>query len=135
MKWPLRVPCCQCMLLIRDHMSQLSLIHSVRSRLVASGHNSAVGSSAEEISHHFITYFNQPDSFSDILLGGIHPRNHSNTAGHLLNSTGSKSTTVDQVEDFFFIHMETNQASKTLENNLLHHLFKVKCVKITEDIY
>ncbi len=109
-KWPLSVPLCQCVLLIRDCLSWLPIIQSVWSRLVASGHNLAVSSSAEVISHHFITFFHQSDSLSDTLMLGICPRNHSYIEGHLQNATGSKSNTAAQMEYFFlfFSHMVTS---------------------------
>lgn len=85
-KWPLSVP-----LLLRLHA--LAVNHSINYL--------AVSSSPEEISPHFITCFHQPNSFSDKLRLGFHPRNHSYTEDHLLNTSGSKSKTTDQIEDQF----------------------------------
>lgn len=102
-KWLLSVPLCQCAGVIRDRMSWLSIIHSVRNSLVASGHNLAMSSSAEEISHHFITSFHHEDSLLDILLLGVHPRNLTYTEGHRLNTAGSKSKTHSRDYGHFLI--------------------------------
>lgn len=61
--------------------------------MITSGHNLAKGPSTEVISHHFITFFHQPDSLLDKTLLGIQPRNHLQK-GHLLNA---KTNTADHI--------------------------------------
>lgn len=73
------------------------------------------------ISHHFITFFHEPDSLSDIMLLVIHPRNRSYITGQLQNATGEKIQHCrPDIRSFFRLIMYQGYF------NLLHYLLKGK---------
>lgn len=124
--WPLSVPLCQCALLIRDCTSRLSIIQSVWSKLLASGHNFGLTSSTEDISHHFITILSSARQTFRYTAAGDLPQKPVSQRGHALNATGSKSkSTAHQALFSFFWSYGNSSDIKCTAKPYLHHLLSV----------